>query len=202
MTTARQKVINQLAKSRTASAREIARALKMSAATVRHHLRVMVADGRLEVESVRGREGRGRPEKVYSLPRAALGDNLSVLADVLLTEAGSKPALSGDGVVRMEALAKRLTADADLSRHPIARRLNSVVEKMNQMNYHARWEAGAEGPRILFGHCPYAAIIERHPELCDMDMSLISQLISRPVQRESKPETHGSWLCPYVFLIR
>jgi len=33
--------------------------------------------------------GRGRPEKVYSLSQAALGDNLSVLADALLTEAGS-----------------------------------------------------------------------------------------------------------------
>ena len=63
--TARQKVLTYLTKNRVASAREISRSLKMSAATVRHHLRVMVADGRLEVESVRGREGRGRPEKVY-----------------------------------------------------------------------------------------------------------------------------------------
>ena len=73
MTTARQKVLTYLDKSRTASAREISRALKMSAATVRHHLRVLVSDGRLEMTSVRGRDGRGRPEKVYSLPRAGVG---------------------------------------------------------------------------------------------------------------------------------
>ncbi len=53
--TARQKVLAYFMKTRNASAREIARALKMSAATVRHHLRVLAADGRLEMSFVRGR---------------------------------------------------------------------------------------------------------------------------------------------------
>lgn len=193
MTTARQKVLTYLTKNRTASAREISRSLKMSAATVRHHLRVMVADGRLEMESVRPREGRGRPEKVYSIPRKALGDNLSALSDVLLTEAGKS--------VRVDALAKRLAGESDFASQPIAKRLNSVVEKLNQMNYHARWEAGAEGPRVIFGHCPYAAIVDQHPVLCEMDASLVSQLAARPVTSEIKSETQKS-ICPFVFLIR
>lgn len=194
MVTARQKVLVYLTKSRTASAREVARATKMSAATVRHHLRVLVSDGRLEMESVRGREGRGRPEKVYSIPRAALGDNLSALSEALLTEAGSS--------VRVEALAKRLAGESDFASQPIAKRLNLVVDKLNQMNYHARWEAGAEGPRIIFGHCPYAAIIKKHPELCEMDASMLSQFMFRPVASEIKSETQRSGVCPYVFLIR
>ena len=91
MITTRHQVLAFFTRTRTASVREIARALKMSAANVRHHLRVLVSDGRLELVSVRERDGRGRPEKVYSLPRAALGDNLSALSDALLTEAGTKP---------------------------------------------------------------------------------------------------------------
>jgi len=193
MTTARQKVLNYLTKNRTASAREISRSLKMSAATVRYHLRVMVADGRLEAESVRGMGGRGRPEKMYSLPRAALGNNLSALSDALLAETGSK--------LRMEAVASRLVGDADYSRQPIAKRLNLVVEKLNQMNYHARWEAGAEGPRIHFGHCPYGEIVAKHPELCGMDNELVAGLVGHGVKREEKPETQRS-ICPFVFLIR
>lgn len=191
--TARHKVLTYLTKNRAASAREISRALKMSAATVRHHLRVMKEDGRLEMESARGREGRGRPEKVYSLPRATLGNNLSALSEALLMEAGSG--------LKMEALAKRLAGDSDFSSQPVAKRLNLLVEKLNEMNYHARWEAGAEGPRIHFGHCPYAAVIAKHPELCVMDMNLVSQLIARPVLQESKSETQRS-VCPFVFLIR
>jgi predicted ArsR family transcriptional regulator len=190
MTTARQKVLSYLIKSRSASAREISRALQMSAPTVRHHLRVLVSDGRLEVAFARGRDGRGRPEKVYSLPQAALGDNLSALAAALITEAGSG--------FDPEALAKRLAGQASFASHPIAKRLNLVVEKLNQMNYHARWEAGAEGPRILFGHCPYAAIIAKHPELCKMDASLLEELMGRPATQTSRIGRDGSLSCVFA----
>ena len=190
MVTARQKVLAYLTKTRTASAREIARALKMTPATVRHHLRVMVADGRLEMSFVRGREGRGRPEKIYSLPRAALGDNLSALGDAVLTEAGIS--------VRMEAVAERLAAGADFSDHPLAKRLNLTVEKLNGMNYHARWEAGSQGPRLIFGHCPYAAIIEKHPELCRMDGALLNELMGGAASQMFKIGKDGSLQCVFV----
>ena len=189
MTTARQKVLAYLMKTRTASAREISRALKMSAPTVRHHLRVLVSDGRLEMTSVRGREGRGRPEKVYSIPRAALGDNLSALSDALWTEAGVS--------VRVEALAKRLVGESNIKSQPVAKRLNLLVEKINQMKYHARWEAGQHGPRILFGHCPYAAIIVKHPELCQMDATLLKELYGDDMEQIAKIENFQG-MCIFV----
>jgi len=188
--TARQKVLAYLTKSRTASAQEIARALKMSAATVRYHLRVLAADGRLEMSFVRGRDGRGRPEKVYSLPRAALGDNLSALGDAVLTEAGS--------TVRMEALAKRLAGESNFASHPVARRLNLTVEKLNEMNYHARWEAGSQGPRLIFSHCPYAAMIEKHPELCRMDEELLNKLMGDVAAQMFKIGKEGSSVCVFA----
>ena len=189
MTTARQKVLAYLMKTRTASAREISRALKMSAPTVRHHLRVLVSDGRLEMTSVRGREGRGRPEKVYSIPRAAMGDNLSALSDALWTEAGVS--------VRVEALAKRLAGESNIKSQPVAKRLNLLVEKINQMKYHARWEAGQHGPRILFGHCPYAAIIGKHPELCQMDAALLKELYGDDMEQIAKIENFQG-MCIFV----
>ena len=189
MTTARQKVLAYLIKTRTTSAREISRALKMSAPTVRHHLRVLTSDGRLEMNSVRGREGRGRPEKVYSIPRAALGDNLSALSEALLTEAGSS--------VRVEALAKRLAGESNIKSQPVAKRLNLLVEKLNQMNYHARWEAGPQGPRILFGHCPYAAIIGKHPELCQMDAAVLKELFGDEMEQIAKIENFQG-MCIFV----
>jgi len=168
VTTARQRVLSQLYKARAATARELARGLKMSAETVRHHLRVLVSDGRLEVSSMRRHEGRGRPEKVYAIPRAALGNNLSALSEALWAEAGSS--------VRVEALARRLAGDIDFKGQPVAKRLNLLVGKLNGMNYHARWEAGSGGPRILFGHCPYSAILAKRPELCKMDAALLREL--------------------------
>lgn len=190
MVTARQKVLSYLTKNRSASAREIARGLQMSPATVRHHLRVMTTDGRLEMSFLRGREGRGRPEKVFSLPRSALGDNLSVLGDAILTEAGSS--------VRMEALARRLAGEAHFANQPLAKRLNLTVNQFNEMNYHARWEAGQQGPRLIFGHCPYAKIIERHPELCRMDEELIHQLMGDNAMQIFKIGKDGSAMCVFA----
>jgi predicted ArsR family transcriptional regulator len=127
---------------------------------------------------------------VYSLPHAALGDNLSALADALLTEAGSR--------VQLEALANHLVGKSNFASQPIVKRLNLVVEKLNQMNYHARWEAGPEGPRVIFGHCPYAAIIEKHPELCRMDAAVLKDLMGQPAEQLSKIGQEKGLSCVFV----
>lgn len=189
VTTARQRVLAYLTKHRTSSAREISRGLTMSAPTVRHHLRVLLSDGRLESASVRPPARRGRPEKVYSIPRAALGDNLSALSDALMAEASK--------TLRVHALAKRLAGESDFKNQPVAKRLNLTIENLNQMNYHARWEAGAGGPRIIFGHCPYAAIIDRRPELCKMDVALLKELFGDEFQQNGKIEK-GHGVCIFV----
>jgi len=190
MTTARQKVLAYFAKSRSASAREISRVLKMSAATVRHHLRVLASDGRLQLTSTRGRDRKGRPEKVYALPAAALGDNLSMLSDALLTASGAG--------VRMEVLARHLVGESNFANQPLAKRLNLTIDKLNQMNYHSHWEAGPEGPRILFSHCPYAAILEKHPELCQMDQALLRQFMGQPAKQIFRTGKEGSSVCVFV----
>jgi predicted ArsR family transcriptional regulator len=189
---ARQKVLNHLKKTRSASAREIARALKMSAPNVRHHLSVLASDGRVEVVKSRLRDGRGRPEKMYSLAQAALGDNLSALADALLTVAGKK--------VNVEALASHILEVEQFSNLPVPKRLALLIEKLNEMHYQARWEAGAEGPRVILGRCPYWKVIERHPEICKIDEALLQNALARPVNGQQKNErAHG--LCPFVFQI-
>jgi len=190
MITARHKVLAFLNKTRTASAREISRALKMPAPNVRHHLRVLVSDGRLEMASARGRDGRGRPEKVYSLPRAVLGDNLPALANALLVESDSN--------VRMDALAKHLAGESNFAGQPLARRLNLTIEKLNQMNYHARWEAGSAGPRIVLGYCPYAALIEKHPELCQMDKALLHEMMGQSAEQIFKIGKDESSVCVFA----
>lgn len=190
MTTARQKVLTYLTRTRTGSTREISRSLKMSPATVRHHLRILVADGRLEIAFGRAQAGRGRPEKVYSLPRSAWGDNLAALGEAVLSEAGA--------ALRMEGLAIRLAGESSFGDQPIAKRLNSTIVKLNGMNYHARWEAGPQGPRLIFGHCPYAALITKHPELCRMDEALLEQLMGDPVTQLFKIGKEGSSLCVFA----
>ncbi len=180
MTTARQKVLTHLKKTRAASAREIARALKMSAPNIRHHLSVLRSDGRVEFVAVNNREGRGRPEKMYSLSQSALGDNLSALADALLSVEGYK--------LQVESVASRLLDSTQFTNLPITKRLALLVEKLNEMHYQSRWEASAEGPRVILGRCPYAKIIEQHPELCQMDAAMLKGALGNNVEQIAKIE--------------
>jgi predicted ArsR family transcriptional regulator len=193
MITVRQKVLAYVKKIRAVSAREIARALKMSAPNVRHHLSVLCSDGRVEVVAVNNRKGRGRPEKLYSLSQAAMGDNLSALADALLAEAGSR--------IKLDSLAGRILDPEQFAGLPVTKRLVRLVEKLNEMHYAARWEAGADGPRLIFGHCPFANIIESHPALCKMDTAMLELSLARPIVLFPKHEGSGIGLCPFVFRV-
>jgi predicted ArsR family transcriptional regulator len=191
--TARQKVLAHLKKTRSASAREIARALNMSTPNVRHHLGILISDGRLEVASVHQHGERGRPEKMYSLSQSALGDNLSALADALLTEAGSRLNVGG--------VASRLLDSTQFANFPTTKRLSLLIEKLNEMHYQSRWEAGAEGPRVIFGRCPFAKIIEHHPELCKIDESMLEAALGRPILQTVKLETNARGSCPFAFRV-
>jgi predicted ArsR family transcriptional regulator len=190
--TTRQKILDYLKRNRSVSSRELARALHMTPANARHHLGILATDGRVEVASQR-RGGKGRPEKVYRLAGTLAGDNLSVLADALLTEAGA--------TVEMEALGERIAGDNPESAQPLMRRLVSVVERLNGMHYQSRWEAGAEGPRIVLGHCPYSAVISKHPELCQMDAGLLTKLLGGDVRQTAKLEIGAGGLPYCVFVL-
>lgn len=193
MTTSRQRILTHLKKTRSASAREIARALKLSAPNVRHHLFVLCSDGRAEMTAVHKREGRGRPEKVYTLSQAALGDNLSALAEAVLVEAGS--------TLNMEAVANRILDAGQFAGQSMNKRLTLLVEKLNEMHYQARWEAGAGGPRVILGRCPYARVIEGHSEICTMDEVLLKNALGRDVSTLKKAEAPGKGMCPFIFQI-
>jgi len=178
-TRTRQKILDYLKRNRTVSSREIARALRMTPANARHHLGILAADGRVEAISKRQRD-RGRPEKVYRLAGTLVGDNLSMLVDALLTEAGEG--------VEMEAVGRRIAGEPAAAGQPLMRRLTSAIERLNAMHYQARWEAGAEGPHVILGHCPYFAVIEQHPKLCKLDASLLAELLGGDVEQIAKLE--------------
>ena len=179
MITARQRVFNYLKKQRSASAAQIGCGLNKSAATVRHHLSILLRDGRITLTGELRRQGRGRPVKIFGLSEKSLGDNFPLLSDLILGELleGLSP-LKQEKVIT--AIAKKFARQfgGDNLKIPIAKRLVIIVDKLNEYHYQARWEAGAQGPHIFFAHCPYAAIIDKHPELCKMDEILLGQLVN------------------------
>jgi predicted ArsR family transcriptional regulator len=102
----------------------------------------------------------------------------------------------------MEAVASRILDAGLFANLPIIKRLELLVGKLNEMHYQAHWEAGAEGPRVIFGRCPYSQVIEKHPELCKMDTAMLEESLTRSVSQFTKSETVSRGLCPFIFAVK
>lgn len=191
MKTSRQRVLDYIEQHRVATIADISRAMQMTPANARHHVSILEDQGLVEVIGKRAGPGRGRPSNLYGIAEQAVGNNLSRLAGALLDEllADRTPA---EVQVGIERLAARLVDDLCLERGEskpagnLTQRLYSAVQCLNEMRYQSRWEARAEGPRLILEHCPYAAILEQHPELCRMDEALIEDLVGNPVRLSAR----------------
>jgi predicted ArsR family transcriptional regulator len=189
MKTSRQRLFEYIQVHHVVTVTDLSRALKMTPANARHHLSILIDQGLVEMVGFRPGKGRGRPTQMYSLSAKAQGHNLDRLAGILLDEL-----LSGLGdderQARIKAISSRLRSDkpgVDRSEPShLTQRLYQAIAQLNQLNYQARWEAHAEAPRLLLEHCPYAAILPEHPELCRLDAFLIESLVEAPVQQNAK----------------
>ncbi len=126
---------------------------------------------------------------------------MEMIAAVMLTAAGDDPrrqektaSVLTDGLLEQLGVPEAPTAGP--------RRLAWLIEKLNQLHYEAGWEAGEKGPRVLFGHCPYAAIIEKHPELCRMDAQALTHALGLHATQTAKLETRLGGQTHCVFLLR
>ena len=199
MKTSRQRLLEYIQSHRLVTATDLSHALRMTQANARYHLEVLQEQGLVEVVGQRPPRSRGRPSNLYSLSEQALGDNLDRLASALLAEAARVPEGAG-GQDFLERVAQRVllsTGRGFTSESPVLKetkgsgrgmtlRLAGAVQQLNELHYQSRWEAHAEGPQIRLGHCPYAAILADHPELCRLDASLLEQMLGTPVSQEAK----------------
>lgn len=200
--TARQKIQDHLKKRQSATASQIGRALNMSAANVRHHLSILLSDGRIELYGETHKIGRGRPVKVYRPSEKVLGDNLAFLSSSLMSELLIRSSSTKQHEA-LQKIAKRLSDQIGRidPNNQSTKKLANLVEKLNGHHYQARWEAGAEGPRILFGHCPFAAIIEHHPELCQMDRYILEEEMGGQARQLAKIDQKVGGNTHCIFLI-
>ncbi len=201
--TARQKVLAYLGSRNAASAAQIGQALGMSPATVRHHLLILVADGRIVSAGSTTRGKAGRPHKFYRLSDRLLGENIGLLAEVLLAAwlEELKPAKREASLVSLAEKMSEYIGQIDASL-PLPKLLPELTNRLNALHYQARWEAGAQGPRVLFGHCPYSAIIARHPELCRMDAAILNGEMKAEVVQLAKIDGTAGGVSHCVFAVR
>lgn len=196
----RLRILEYLRKQQAATAYEISRALGMTGADIRHHLAMLETDGLIEVID-RKRDGRGRPANIYRVSHRVLGSGLDRLAGAMI-ETWLRRVTPDTQEATLRSVAKQL-AGSDLPgpANTTPSRLNLAVNRLNRLHYQACWEAGADGPRVIFDHCPYAEIIDRYPELCRMDAYLLELWLAIPLNHIVKLERRKAGFPQCIFTV-
>ncbi len=139
----------------------------------------------------------GRPQQLYSLTEEAdehFPDNFAPVTAGLIEQ--MKKVLSP---LQVEAafcalageLARELPAE-ELDQEQTEARLDRIAAFLNERGYLARWEkethteedgCGEESYLLHTFNCPYAGVSADHPELCQMDLALVRELVGQPCQR-------------------
>lgn len=196
MQTSRDKVLEYIQQHQTVSAADISLALKMTQANARHHLNILISQGLIENAGKKQMLRKGRPVQLFRVSQQALGDNLPLLAHLILSML-SQQKISVDYEVFLEQLAKQIAKTGlELSSNipgkalKLSQRLVSAIEILNCLNYQARWEAHGHGPHIILNRCPYLKILPEHPELCRMDQFLIETITLSPAKQTARLTKH------------
>jgi len=183
MANTRTQILDYIRDHQMASAIEISRALPMTPANARHHLNVLEEEKLIEVVGTRTPKGRGRPTTLYALTHQAMDHNIDLLVDAMLKVLKAEDDLDE----QFSRLVPHLFGKDEPSPTLIVR-LNQTIRRLDEMNYQARWEASSQGPRVILGHCPYAAILAENPELCQMDAVFLSSQLAQAVDQVAKLE--------------
>lgn len=184
MKSTRERILDYLSNHRSVTAEELSHALHMTAANVRYHLAILLKRGLVAVSGERPSKGRGRPAKVYSLPHHKMGENFGLLASALLNQA-----MDGKDSQEQKELLTRIAQLLIGKSQPgagLSKQLFQTVKRLNELNYQARWEAHADAPTLIFGHCPYLSILADHPELCALDAALLEEMLANPITQTAK----------------
>jgi predicted ArsR family transcriptional regulator len=175
--TTRQIILDYLQGHATATVQELSRSSQVTRADVRHHIGLLVKEGVVEAIGRRGLEGRGRPMLVYSLVRELQLNNLTLLLKALCQ---SLPDEVREDI--LWSVAEHLAGNCKPFAGNLTRSLVQAVKRLNEMHYHARWEARSDGPRMIFSHCPYATILADCNSLCHLDTLLLQVLTGHTVE--------------------
>jgi predicted ArsR family transcriptional regulator len=175
---------------------ELTQALDLTHTAVRAHLAALERDGLVQQRSER--RGSGKPSSVYDLTEASeylfpksYGLYLDQLLDVLDERT---PADEVDTLLR--EVGRRIAAQWTISHGDLPVRLDEAAEVLNELGGLMERETEAETLCIRGYRCPFAAVVQDHPEVCDLAETLVTELVGVPMQEECGRT--GSVPCRFV----
>ena len=201
MQSTRRRILNYLENHPPASAQTISRALRMTVANIRHHMKRLADDNLIEIVQKAPVPGRGRPTLLYGLTHRAAKGDLRQLTTALWLEL-LKDLSEEEANRHLHRLAARILGTEGDSGGSLTQRLYSAVRQLRSLDFNARWEARADAPLVILEHCPFAALRFQLPEICALDKEILSILLGQPVEQIAArdPMPGGQTHCTFRIL--
>jgi predicted ArsR family transcriptional regulator len=191
----REHILAYLRQNHGASSLDMSRVFGHTPANVRHHLKILEARDLVVIVGERPSTGRGRPERIYALASEKGNPALTQLIKQLLNRTGNKSSFE------MRKLAKRFFRLKEPYSGSSSHRLAETMQIFEPFGYQPVWEATSSGPNIHLQRCPFAEIINEHPELCQLDAAGMKQILGEDVEQTEKLEADQEGLLRCTFIL-
>lgn len=185
MKSTRDRILQTLLNNPRSSINELADAVGINAISVRHHLTNLQADALVAAEEER--HGVGRPRLVYFLTEKGLErfptryltltNRLLDQIKETLPEATVKDLFTNIA----QQLAKEYSGK--IRALPIEQKLETIKELLMAEGFNIEWDKIDDVYQIHEVSCPYIHVGQSHPEVCMVDQTLISSMLSIPVEK-------------------
>jgi DeoR family suf operon transcriptional repressor len=198
MQSTRQAVLEALKERGRASINDLAEAVGVKRATVRHHLNSLQANGLVCVEEER--QPVGRPRYIYSLTEA--GQSRFPQKYHLLVERMLGQLKDTSSSEMVELFLRQLAAQvadevrAELEQLPVEEQMTRLADVLSDEGFMAHWERAGDTIRLTEYHCPYYFVGQRHPEVCMIDETIIRIALGANVMK-STCLLHGDPTCTF-----
>ncbi|MRS05708.1 ArsR family transcriptional regulator [bacterium] len=185
MKSTRDRILQTLLTNPTATITELAEAVDINTISVRHHLTNLQAEGLIQASEER--HGVGRPRLVYSLTDTGLEKfptRYMTLTNRLLEQL--KSTLTQEEINELFVrMAKSLASEhlERIKKLPIEQKLDAIRKSLGDEGFMIEWQKIGDDYQIIEKACPFYHVGQSHPEVCVMDQTLISTMLSIPTDK-------------------
>ncbi len=185
MKTTRERVLQTLSSHPRSTIIEIAKDVGINAISVRHHITSLQASSL--VTSEEERHGVGRPRMVYVLTEKGLEHfptSYLRLTNNLLDQL--KETISQNELDEIfKSMANKLTEEykPTLENLSLEEKLRMLKEVMRKEGFDVEWDQLDDHYLLNEISCPFHKIGKNHPEVCLFDKTLISNMLSIPIEK-------------------
>src|SRR5207244_8075818 len=163
---------------------ELAQALDLTHTAVRAHLAALERDGLVKQRSER--RGSGKPSSVYDLTEASeylFPKSYGLYLDQLLDILGERNPADEVGTLLRE-VGRRIAAQRTIPPGDLPVRLDEAAQVLNELGGLMEREKQGETLCLRGYRCPFAAVVQEHPEVCDLAEMLGTDLVGVAIQEQ------------------